>query len=41
LLDKFEKTGKGSIPSWKIIDAKISDVPMIPQELVAAINVLP
>jgi hypothetical protein len=41
VLDNFEKTGKGSIPSWKIIDARISDVPMIPQELVAAINVLP
>ena len=40
-LDTFEKTGKGSIPSWKIIEAKISDVPMVPQELVAAFNVLP
>ena len=40
-LDTFETTGKGSIPSWKIIDAKISDVPMVPQELVAAFNVFP
>lgn len=39
-LDEFEKNGKGSIPSWKIIDAKISDVPMVPFELQAAINVL-
>lgn len=40
-LDTFETSGKGSIPSWKIIEAKISDVPMVPAELMAAFNVLP
>lgn len=40
-LDDFEKTGKGSIPSWKIIEARISDVPTVPQDLVAAFNSFP
>jgi hypothetical protein len=41
-LDTFETTGKGSIPSWKIIAVpKLSEVPPIPQELILAFDVLP
>lgn len=41
-LDTFETTGKGSIPSWKIIAVpKLSEVPPIPQDLILAFDVLP
>ena len=41
-LDTFETTGKGSIPSWKIIEVpRLSEVPAIPQDLINAFDVLP
>lgn len=41
-LDAFETTGKGSIPSWKMIEIpKLSEVPAIPQDLINAFDVLP
>jgi hypothetical protein len=41
-LDTFETTGKGSIPSWKISEIpSLASVPMIPQDLIIAFDVLP
>jgi hypothetical protein len=40
-LETFETTGKGSIPSWKMITTNLGDVPPIPHDLIVAFNVLP
>jgi hypothetical protein len=40
-LDDFETTGMGGVPSWKIIEPKLSSVPAVPSALVVAANVLP
>lgn len=40
-LDDFEKTGIGSIPSWKLTEIKLDNVPKPPLELVSAFNVIP
>lgn len=40
-LDNYITSGKGSIPMWKLDEFKLSDVPMIPQELIVAFNQLP
>jgi len=40
-LDNYIISGRGSIPMWKLDEFKLSDVPMIPQELIVAFNQLP
>jgi hypothetical protein len=40
-LDDFETTGKGAIPSWKLTEFSLSDVPKPSLELITLFNVLP
>lgn len=40
-LDKFEKTGIGSIPSWKKIEFDVKVVPIPPVEFITAVGYLP
>ena len=40
-LDNFETTGKGSIPTWKLVEFSPKDVPIPPANVITAIGFLP
>ena len=40
-LDTFETAGKGSIPSWKLVELSARDVPIPPANVITAIGFLP